>query len=306
VRKLTALAAVTLLALTAPTACRRSPPSAGQGRPFIIATYSVLGALVRDLVGDAFVVISAVPNGLDPHEWEPSARDIEALNAAALVVENGLGLEEGMEKVLESRRSSGKRVFTAADHVAVRTVGEGEGIPSGDPDQKVGASDPHLWTDPVAMKSVAIALAAEIQSSFGVNLGPRAADLAARLDALDAEIRAAVDLIPASRRKLVTGHESLGYLARRYGFTLVGAVVPGLSTAAEVSAAELASLKALIQANGVAVIFTEVGTPPGVSQALAREAHVRAVELTTHGLPADGSYFTYMRDLARVIAENLK
>jgi len=275
-------------------------------RRTIVATYSVLGAVMRELVGDDLDVKVAIPNGLDPHEWEPSARDIERLTHADLIVANGLGLEGGMQKALERAGRSGVKFFTAADHITVRKVGPGEGIPSGDPDQAVGASDPHLWTDPIAIKAVVRALATEIRADFGVDLTARLVDLEKRLDGLDAEIRASVVAIPPANRRLVTGHESMGYFAQRYGLELVGAVVPSLSTQAESSAAGIAALKELMARNGVKVLFTELGTPPRVAETLARESGVRCVPLTTHSLPADGSYFTFMRNLAGTIASNLK
>ena len=247
-----------------------------------------------------------IPNGLDVHEWEPSARDIEALTKAGLVVENGLGLEGGMGKALEQARRSGARFFTASDHIAVRKVGEGEGIPSGDPDQAIGAEDPHIWTDPRAMKAVVAALAPEILKDFGIDVSVRAADLEGRLDALDAEIAGKAAALPEGSRKLVTGHESLGYFAQRYGFKLVGAVIPSLSTEAEGSAKDFEALEKLIAENGVKVVFTELGTPQKTVDALARESGARAVPLTTHSLPADGSYFSFERELAGAIIGALK
>ncbi len=100
----------------------------------------------------------------------------------------------------------------------------------------------------------------------------------------------------------MTGHESMGHFARRYGFRLVGAVVPSLSSQAETSAANLAALKAIIARERVPVLFTELGTPPQVVNTLARESGVRCVTLTAHALPADGSDFTFVRDLADTIA----
>jgi zinc/manganese transport system substrate-binding protein len=288
------------------TGCQRSQKPAQSGTKTIVVTYSILGSVVQDLVGNHFTVKSEIPNGLDPHEWEPSAKDIETLNKADLVVENGLGLEGGMEKTLLQARKSGVKFFTASDYIKIRTVGEGEGIPSGDPDQAVGASDPHLWMDPVSIKAVVDALAARIKSSFNVDLSARQKDLDSRLDSLDAEIRAQVATIPTADRKLVTGHESMGYYARRYGFTLVGAIIPSLTTQAEVSAADMAVLKKLIVKNGVKVVFTELGTPEAVVNALAKDAGVKAVTLATHSLPSDGSYFTFQRNLTGAIVDGLK
>jgi zinc/manganese transport system substrate-binding protein len=291
-----------VVAALALSSCAFKP---GSGKRTIVVTYSILGSVVKDLVGDAFEVVVSIPDGLDPHEWEPSAKDIEAIDRAALVVENGLGLEEGMSKALAAAKKAGVKVFTASDHVIVRTVGAGEGIPSGDPDQAIGAEDPHIWTDPVTMRAVADALAEEIKADYRVDLSKRQADLDSRLDALDAEVSAAADKLPEERRKLVTGHESMGYFAQRYGFKLVGALVPSLSSQAESSAADFVALKKLVQANGMSVIFTEFGENPKVALALAREAKVRSVLLTTHALPKGGDYYDFIRGLSSTIASAL-
>jgi len=294
------------LGLTVLLGCGRDRAPAAGGKKTIVATYSILAAAVQDLAGDAFTVRSAIPNGLDVHEWEPSARDIEALTHADLIVENGLGLEGGMGKALDQARQAGVGFFTAGDHITVRRVAAGEGIPSGDPDQAAGARDPHLWTDPLAVKAVVDALAVDLGRRFGVDLSARAADLDARLTALDAEIRARAAALPAGRRQLVTGHESLGYFAQRYGFKLVGAVIPGMTTEAEGSAANLESLKRLIRQTRVSVVFTELGTPPRTVEALARESGVRAVPLATHNLPPGGDYFAFERGLSATILDALK
>jgi zinc/manganese transport system substrate-binding protein len=274
-----------------------SPPPPTQGPRTIVVTYSILGSLVKDLVGDSFQVVVSMPNGLDPHEWEPSAKDIERLHKAAYLVRNGLNLEGGMEGALAQAAASGVPVFTASDHIAVRRVKAGEGLPTGDADQATGAEDPHLWMSPPALRDVVLALAADLKARFGVDLDDRAGDLAGRLGALDAEVRARVAAIPKDRRLLVTGHESLGYYAEAYGFTLVGAIVPSLSSQAEVSATDMARLKRAIGSRRVVVLFTEAGTPPKVAQALGSELGLKVVEITTHALLPDGSYFTFFRTL---------
>ncbi|OGO29875.1 MAG: hypothetical protein A2Z29_05600 [Chloroflexi bacterium RBG_16_56_11] len=288
------------------TACQSPNASEDAGTISIVVTYSVLGSILDDLVGELARVTVSVPDGLDPHEWEPSAKDIETLDRADLVVRNGLGLEAGLEKTLSIARGRGVKIFTASDYIAVRRVGPGEGVPSGDPDQAVGAPDPHFWTDPLAMKSVVSALAFELNNDFGLDVSARAADLQVRLDALDKAIALTVASLPDNDRKLVTGHESMGYFAERYGFKLVGVIVPGLSSQAGVSAASLAALKTAIEDNRVKAIFTELGTSPAVARAIGEETGVRVVEVTTHALPPDGSYFTFMENLAGVIVGALK
>ena len=298
---------ITLLALA--VLFTQASPALGasdSGKKTIVVTYSILGAIVRDLVGDSAVVIVPMPNGQDPHEWEPSAKDIEIINKASLVVRNGLNLEEGMEKTLQQAEKSGVKFFTASDHIKVHRVGPGEGIPTGDPDQAVGAKDPHLWMDPTVMKMIEQALAARLKADLRIDVSDRARDLATRLDGLDQEIARAVAQVPQANRRLVTGHESMGYFAQRYGFRLVGAIIPSLTSQAQVSAAKLASLKKVIRENQVKAIFTELGTAPAVAQAIGKETGVRVIELATHTLSADGSYFTFMRNLTKAITEALK
>ncbi len=304
----TRIATRLLILLTLLAACGgpAQPAPDTETKKKIVVTYAILGSVVKDLVGDAAQVVVSMPNGQDPHEWEPSARDIEALMKADMIVQNGLGLEGGMEKTLAQARVSGVRLFTASEHIVIRTVGTGEGLPSGDADQAAGAKDPHLWLDPLAMRDVVLALAPQLKADLGIDVAARATDVAARLDALNTEIAAEVAQLPAARRRLVTGHESLGYFAQRYGFQLVGAIIPAISSQASVSASDLAKLKGLIAQNQVQAIFSELGTPPQVAQMIGQETGVRVVPLATHTLPDDGSYATFMRNLTSVITEALK
>ena len=287
------------------SACQANVPAAN-GKKTIVVTYSILGSVVKDLVDGKANVVVSMPNGQDPHEWEPSAKDIETLTKADLIVQNGLGLEGGMEKALAQAKEAGVMFFTASDHITVRHVGAGEGIPSGDPDQAVGAEDPHLWMDPVDMKNIVDALAAQIKTGLGIDLSDQAQSLDARLDSLTQDITGMVAAIPVDNRKLVTGHELMGYYAQRFGFKLVGAIIPSVSSQAEVSASDLAALKKLIEENQVKAVFTELGTPPAVADAIGKETGVKVIELTTHSLPEDGSYFTFMHNLTNVIVDGLK
>ncbi len=300
-------ATVALVAALVAAACGGPAGSpGGGGRRTIVVTYSVLGAVVRDLVGDAANVVVLMPNGADPHEWEPSAKDIAAVTKADLLVENGLGLEGGLAGAFQLAQDAGVHRFVAADHVTVRHVGAGEGADPADPDQALGAPDPHLWMDPLTIRAAVDALAEQLKTDLGIDVGARARDLDGRLAALDGIVRGQIATLPAGRRTLVTGHESLGYFAQRYGMTLIGAIIPSLTTSAGASAADLAALVAKVRAAGVPAIFTELGTSPAVAEAVGREAGARVVEITTHALPADGSYDTFMRTMATVITDNLR
>jgi zinc/manganese transport system substrate-binding protein len=277
--------------------CAGAGASATPAGPSVVVTYSVLGAVVADLVGERATVTVLMGNGVDPHDWSPSAKDIERVMNADIVVANGLGLEEGLEKTLDEAEKAGVAVFHATDHIQVREVAEEGG--------DHGAGDPHFWVDPISMREVVGALTEELATT-GIDVADRGADLEKRLTDLDAETRATLADVPEANRKLVTGHESMGYFADRYGFELIGTVIPGLSSQGEVSAGELAALKAQIEAEGVSAIFTEIGTPAAVVEAIGRETGAEVVELPSHNLPDDGSYFTFIRGIASAVADALR
>jgi zinc/manganese transport system substrate-binding protein len=307
--------------------------------PTVVVTHPVLGAVVAELVGDEANVEVLMPDGADPHDFRPSARDVERLTQADLVVANGLGLEEGLEDALDQAEADGTPVFRAADHVTLRTfdaddgeadhedaahededehdhahedeahadeghADEGEAHEDeGHDDHGHGAEDPHFWVDPLAMAQVVPALAVELQTHLGLDLTERAQAQVVELEELDARSRSALAVIPAERRLLVTGHESMGYFADRYDLVLVGALIPSTSSQAAASASGLADLRAQIDATGVPVVFNEVGTPPALAAAIAEETGAEVVELPTHGLPEAGSYASFIDEIVdRVVA----
>lgn len=306
-------AAAALLAAVAATAiatgCGSDDASSGD-RPEIVVTTTMLGAVVQDLVGDAAEVQVLMPDGVDPHDFQPSARDAAALGEADLVVQNGLDLEEGLEDAIGTAEGDGVAVFSATDHVTLREFGEGEHSEEEHADEEEaehehGPEDPHIWMDPIAMRDVALALAPVLNRDLGLDVTDRSADLDARFEALDAEIRESLSVIPEAQRKLVTGHESMGYFADRYDFTLIGALIPSLSSQSQVSASNLAELRAVIEREDVPAIFNETGTPEGVADAIGDQTGARVVEISTHTLPDDGSYFTFMRDVAAAVEDGL-
>lgn len=285
--------------------CGESSGERASGRPVIVVTTPVLGAVVRQVVGSTADVRVLMPNGADPHEWRPSAQDVAALDHADLIVQNGLGLEGGLTSAIAQARDDGVPVFTATDHVTVRHVGPGEGGASSDPDRQVGAEDPHFWTDPVAMRQVVLALPGAVRQGTGLNVQAGAAEEAGQLARLNQQVAAILASVPAGRRDIITGHESLGYFADRYGFTVIGAVTPSLSTGAEASASHVADLARAARAHHACVVFGETGTPAAVTEAVASEAGARVVQLSTHALPSSGGYDALITDIATAIADGL-
>jgi zinc/manganese transport system substrate-binding protein len=299
---LPALAAVAVLATACGGGTGADEPAATAGARAVVVTFPVLASVVQEVVGDAAPVVALMPNGADPHEWKPSPKDVEAMEDALLVVANGLDLEEGLEDTLDEVRARGVPVFEAADHAQLRVVGEGEAADAG---HDHGTADPHLWMSAEQMALVARSLAGELEG-LGLDVGASGAAAVADLEALDAEVAQVTAAVPAERRKLVSGHESLGYFADRYGFELVGTVLPSLSSQAEVAAGDLVELKAQVEAAGVPAIFTELGTPAAVVEVVAAETGADVVELPTHTLPADGSFRTFLLGNASAIVTALQ
>ena len=277
----------------------------------VVVTYSAIGDVVSRLVGDAATVTVLIPNGQDQHDFEPSAQDVETLNNASLVVSNGLDLEEGLEDALVQVEKSGVSVFHIADHVTLLDAAKGDEKESAAKeehnDEKEhhdhGAEDPHVWLDPETLAQAIPALADALTKATGKDFAEEAATVVSELTALSAKVRDIMGTV--SECNLVTGHDSLGYFAARYGCTVVGAVIPGFSTAAEASAGSLAELKALATKNDVKAIFTELGTPSDVTAQIAKEVGVEVVELSTHVLPKNGGYDEMMTQLATAIANGI-
>jgi zinc/manganese transport system substrate-binding protein len=279
---------------------------AADGRPDIVVTTSILGDIVRNVVGEAADVDVIMPVGADPHEFAVSTRQAEAMTEADLLVVNGAGFEQAMTRVIDGARADGTTVFALADHVTLRTL-DGEGGDGGD--------DPHIWTDPTMIAGAVGALATELAGVEGIDavaVEESASTYAAALTDLDGEISSMLATIPDGRRILVTNHEAFGYFAHRYDLEVVGAVIPSLTTRAGASAGELEALADVIRDEGVPAVFGETTQPTKLAAALADEVggDLAVVDLYTESLGEAGSgadtYIGMLRTDAERIAEALR
>jgi zinc/manganese transport system substrate-binding protein len=286
-----------LAALLLLVACGGDDAESSSG-PRVVATHPILGDIARHVVGDAATVDVIIPPGSDPHEFQPSAQDVEAITDADLVVANGFHFEEGLRDALDAAADNGAVVFE---------LGAQFSAPLDD--------DPHVWLDPVQVADAVEALGVELdaldRSAAEGAWASRAAAYADEIRATDAAVEEILAAVPAERRKLVTNHETLGYFASRYGFEVIGAAIPSTSTAAQSSAATLADLADAVEAEGVPAIFADVSSPDDLARALAAEVGdgVDVVELVTETLaPAgeDGDDYLGLLQLdARRIADAL-
>jgi len=247
----------------------------------ILAAEGFLADIVQNVAGDRAPVDTLVPLGADPHTFEPTPQDVARIAESTVLVVNGAGLEAWIEKTLEN--AGGQRtVIEAAAGLPSREPGEGEET-SGEHHDEV---DPHFWLDP----NHAIHYVERIRDGL-IQADPAGREVYARnaaayiaeLQELDRWIVEQVARVPPARRLLVTNHESFGYFADRYGFRLVGAIVPSVSTGAAPSAQELAALVDRVRAAGAPAVFLEAGASPQLAEQLARETGVRVVTgLYTH------------------------
>lgn len=274
-------------------------------RPLVIATTTILGDVLREIVGDRANVEVLLPVGADPHDYQASAQQAATLHDAALVVANGLGLEEGLEDVLDAAESDGVPVLRIGEFLDPLPVAAGHSGEEEEPDEHDHeeeeeepdehdheGDDPHVWMDPVRMANAVDVIAAELtRIDPDTDWAEPAAAYRQRLLDADEQIAAVLEPIPPEDRKLVTNHESLGYFARRYDLEVIGVVVPGGSTLADPSSAELAELIARIEAEQVTAIFAETIESSALAEAVASESgeNVDVVELYTGSLGEPGS-----------------
>lgn len=298
----TSLACAVALALVATMV---SIPAIAQtdDRPSVVVTTEVLGSVVSVLAGEAADVTTLMSGGADPHSWQPSARDSQALFEADLIVANGSDLEEGLVGVIEQAAADGVPVFNATDHIDVRDAAAAPGHED-ETGHEHESGDPHFWLDPLAMRDVVLALG-PVLTQAGIDIGGRDQTFAGELTALDAELAETLASIPEEQRRLVSGHGALGYLADRYGLQIVGTVVPGLSSSDEPSAREVAELIDAIRRSGTTVVFSDVGTPRSVAEAVAAETGARIVELRVEQLPDGGDYADLLRSVVSSISDAL-
>ncbi len=263
----------------------------------IIATTSIVGDVVSNVVGDRAEVSVLIPSGGDPHEFQLSAKQVAELRDADLVVAIGLGLEPSIAKALDDAATDGTRVLELGPSVDPRF------FPDGSP-------DPHIWFDPVRMIDATRLIADTLAELDPTTDWTADADTYAnQLADTDEQIASLMAGLNVDQRKLVTNHGSFGYFADRYGLEVVGVIIPGGSTLANPSSAELAELVRTINELAVPAIFAETSESSGLALAIAGETTqpVTVVELLTEsiapaGQPGDSLISLLLVDAERIVA----
>lgn len=246
----------------------------------VVASFSVLGDLVRQVGGERVQVQVLVGPGSDAHVYQPTPAQARTVAAARLVVSNGLGFEGWMSRFLRAAGFKGRHAVLAEGLAGPRRTGEAGVGPQGRHDHKGhrhdAAIDPHVWQNVAHAVTMSRRVAEALCAVDGAGCGEytaRAAAYGERLQALDLEIRQGWAALPEPRRKVITSHDAFGHYAAAYGVRFLAP--QGVSTNAEASAQGVATLVRQVRAEGVRAMFLENIADPRLIEQIARETGVQ-------------------------------
>ena len=263
----------------------------------IVVTTTILGDIVENIVGSEASVKVLMPTGADPHDFQASARQTSSIHEADLVVANGLGLEEGLQPVLSAAENDGAKVLYVGPSVDPQPF-------KSSPD----SVDPHVWLDPLRMIDAVDLVVDELERlEPSVDWSESADNYKDELTILDWELQALLGTTPVEMRGLVTNHDSLGYFADRYGFQIVGVVIPGGSTFSDISSDDLATLVGVVEDQKIEAIFSETTHRAVLARAVSGEVdwEVEIVELYVGSLGSPGTDAGTYLGLMRINAERV-
>ncbi|MCL4386025.1 MAG: metal ABC transporter substrate-binding protein [Actinobacteria bacterium] len=261
-----------------------------------IAVETFLADISQNIAGERLDITPLIPIGIDPHEFEPTPDDFTKISKSQLIIINGGGLEGWLEKALKNAGSNAYIINASED------LGDAKN------------PDPHYWLDPNYVidyvKNIRDGLIKEDPQGKDIYL-KNSENYISRLKDLDNWIKNEVSIIPEDKRLLVTNHESMGYFAKRYGFKIIGTIIPNVSSDASVSAKEFADLVEKIKASGAKAIFLETGSNPVLAKQLADETGIKVIyNLYTHSLSDKNgeapTYIDMMKFITKVIVDSLK
>lgn len=232
----------------------------------VVASFSIIGDLVKNVGGDRVNISTLVPAGGDAHVYTPTPADAKRVAEAKLVVVNGLGFEGWLSRLMKA--SGGKMtVITATTGIKPRKLPGDHGHTHGHDE-----ADPHAWQSVANVRTyvtnIRDALIAADSAGATAYRGNADAYLA-ELDKLDREVNEAVAKLPAERRKVISTHDAFGYFADAYGITFIAP--QGVSTESEASAKDIAAIIRQIKAQKIPAVFLENVTDPRLMRRIASE-----------------------------------
>lgn len=241
-----------------------------QAKPRVVASFSILADLVREVAQDAAEIASIVGADVDAHGFEPSPGDARMIAGADVVVMVGLGFEGWLDRLVSSSGFKGRRVVATDGIATLRSKGHSHGH-AGHSHGKAGV-DPHVWQDPLRVQQMVRAIARGLGAADPARAATYEANAAAyvaKLGELDRWIVREFEQVPTARRKVVTSHDAFAYFAARYGVEF--RAPRGVNMESEPSAADLGRIIREIRRDKVKVVFLENISDPRMIEQIARE-----------------------------------
>ena len=298
----------------------------------VLVTTPMLGDFVNEIGGENINLTILMPAEVDPHTYDPSPQDASKIADADIVFYVGLKYEpSALIKLVENTSNEAAVLVEVGEEInPIEFSEEGhkghddhddedghddeEGHDDHDDEDGHeghghGSEDPHFWFDPLR-----VAIAAELMINQLIELDPSNSEAyktageayISELNELDSTVSALIETVPSKNRKLITTHESLGYLEARYGVEVLTTIIPSLTSADEISPAQLVDVLDVIEDNDVKVIFIESEAPSVYAETIAAEANIRTVTgLWVETLRENQSYSDWLTENVELIVENL-
>ena len=280
----------------------------------VLATTPMLGDFLNEIGGANINLTILMPPEADPHTYDPSPQDAAKIAEADLVFYVGLKYEpSAVMKLIENTSNTESVLVEVGEYINPIEFSE-EGHDDHDDEEgheghDHGSEDPHFWFDPVRV-SMAVELMInkliELDPSNEVAYKTSGDAYIKELNQLDTTISKLIETIPSENRKIITTHESLGYLEAKYGLEVLSTIIPSLSSANEISPAQLAGVLDVIEDNNVQVMFIEAEAPSVYGETIAQEADIKVVTgLWVETLKENQSYTTWLLENVQLIVDNL-
>ena len=283
----------------------------------VLVTTPMLGDFVNEIGGENINLTILMPAEVDPHTYDPSPQDASKIADADIVFYVGLKYEpSALTKLVENTSNEAAVLVEVGEEINPIEFSEEGHKGHDDHDDEDGheghghgSEDPHFWFDPLR-----VAIAAELMINQLIELDPSNSEAyktageayISELNELDSTVSALIETVPSKNRKLITTHESLGYLEARYGVEVLTTIIPSLTSADEISPAQLVDVLDVIEDNDVKVIFIESEAPSVYAETISAEANIRTVTgLWVETLRENQSYSDWLTENVELIVENL-
>lgn len=270
------------------------------GKLPVVASFYAMKEITQAIGGDKVDVRTLIPEGTEPHEFQPTTRSMKDLSRARVLVIQGLGMEPWAEEMVKAAENKDLVQVVAARQVQPIQNEEKEEI------REHGQYDPHAWLSPSCAQLEARAIADGLAKADPANRAyyeANADKFIARLQTLEDKYKEKFRQV--HRKDFVTGHAAFAYVCRDFG--LEQSSVEGVFASGEPNARQLAALVEFCRERGVKTIFTEAAVSPKTSQSLAREVGAKVVPIhTLEGSEGEGDYLQQMEENLERIYESLQ